>query len=185
MTVGLCQSPIDLSSAIEGDSGDLVIEYGESTLESRDNATTWEHFVVDGHSITYRGDAYALVQFHFHTPSEHAFDGEYAIGEIHFVHSDAEGGTVVMGVLVVESETPLSHDGNSDVMDLRDLLPRSTVHYSYNGSLTIPPFTEGVDWIILKERLPVSLEQLGRFRGRYGTNNRPIQPLNGRTVVVG
>jgi carbonic anhydrase len=185
MTFGLRQSPIDLASAVGGDSGELLVEYGESTLESRDTETTREHLVVYGHGITYRGGEYPLLQFHFHTPSEHAFDGEYAIGEIHFVHSDPEGRTVVMGVLVVESETPLSHDGTSDVMDLRDLLPRSTVHYAYDGSLTTPPFTEGVDWIVLKERLPVSLEQLDRFRGRYGTNNRPIQPLNGRSVVVG
>jgi carbonic anhydrase len=185
MTVDHRQSPIDLGSAVSGDSGELVIEYGQSAVESRDTATTREHNVFGGNTITYRNHEFALQQFHFHTPSEHIFDGEFALGEIHFVHKDEEGRCAVVGVLVEEGEPVVPGNPDEGVFDLRYLLPSSLTHYAYEGSKTTPPFTEGVEWIILTERLAVTLEQLDRFRGRFGMNNRPIQPLNGRVVVVG
>lgn len=185
MKFGLRQSPIDLGTAVVGDSGELVIEYCKSAVESRDTATTREHNVAGGNSITYRGHAYALQQFHLHTPSEHVFNGEFTLGEIHFVHSDEQGGSVVVGVLVEEGDPIVAGSPDDGVLDLRHLIPSSLTHYAYEGSKTTPPFTEGVDWIILTKRLVASLEQVDQFRGRFGMNNRPIQPLNGRTVVVG
>jgi carbonic anhydrase len=185
VTFGLRQSPIDLGPAVVGDSGELVIEYGETAVESRDTATTREHNVSNGNNITYRDHEYALQQFHLHTPSEHVFDGEFALGEIHFVHTDDEGKSVVVGVLVEEGDPVVPGSSDEGVLDLRDLVPSSLTHYAYGGSKTTPPFTEGVDWIILAERLAVTLDQLGQFRGRFGMNNRPIQPLNGRAIVVG
>lgn len=185
MTFGLRQSPIDLGSAVVGDSGKLVIDYDESAVESRDTATTREHNVADGNSILYRGRRYALQQFHVHTPSEHVFSGESALGEIHFVHTDEDGRIVVVGVMVEEGDPLVIGHPDEGVLDLRDLIPSSSTHYAYEGSTTTPPFTEGVDWIILTERLAATVEQVHRFRGRYGMNNRPIQPLNGRAIVVG
>lgn len=185
MTFGLRQSPIDLGSAVVGDSGELVIDYGESAVESRDTATTREHNVADRNTITYRGRESVLEQFHFHTPSEHVFNGKFAPGEIHFVHTDEEGRLVVVGVLVEEGDPVVSGSPDEGVLDLRELLPGSLTHYAYEGSRTTPPFTEGVDWIILTERVAMTLEQLSRFCGRFRMNNRPIQTLNGRAVVVG
>jgi len=185
MTFGLRQSPIDLGQAVIGDSGKLVIHYGESSVESRDTATTREHNVADGNTVVYRGREYGLQQFHIHTPSEHAHSGESDLGEIHFIHTDEKGRFVVVGVLVEEGDPVVLGRPNEGVIDLRDLIPSSSTHYAYEGSKTTPPFTEGVDWIIFTERLAVTLEQLNRFRGRFGMNNRPIQPLNGRAVVVG
>jgi len=185
MTFGLRQSPIDLASAVEGDSGELFVEYGISALDSRDTASTREHNVAEGNSISYRGRRYALEQFHFHTPSEHALDGEFGTGEIHFVHTDSSGETVVVGVFVEAGGPVIPLDDSEGTIDLRHLLPARLTHYAYEGSLTTLPFTEGVDWIILAETLSVELEQVERLRGRFGVNNRAIQPLNGRAVVLG
>lgn len=185
MTSGPWQSPIDLGSAVAGDSGELVIDYGMSAVESRDTATTREHNVEAGNTVVYRGREYALQQFHIHTPSEHVLSGESALGEIHFVHTDAEGRLVVVGVMVEEGDPADVGHPDEHLLDLRDLIPSSMTHYAYEGSTTTPPFTEGVHWIILTERLTATVEQVHRFRGRFGMNNRPIQPLNGRTIVVG
>jgi carbonic anhydrase len=105
--------------------------------------------------------------------------------EIHFVHTDAEGNIAVLGVLVDESEGSDSPRHFSDATAIGAFLPASQAHYAYDGSLTTPPYTEGVVWIVMKDRISLHPKWIETFREGYGANNRPIQPLNGRTVVVG
>jgi carbonic anhydrase len=164
---------------------ELRIDYPASAYGGHDEGSTHKVPVPSGHSISYDGRRYELESYHFHTPSEHAINGELAAAEIHFVHVDDEGNAAVLGVFVEEgvlSDGP-RHFSESTAIDL--LLPDSTTHYAYDGSLTTPPYTEGVAWIVLKHRITLHPQWIKTFSEQYGANNRPIQPLNGRTVTLG
>jgi carbonic anhydrase len=142
-------------------------------------------------------DRYVLQQFHFHTPSEHTVDGRSYPLEVHFVHKTARGKLAVIGMLFEEgaenaaltpywSRMPRSAGppvdlGKSDV-DVRKVLPAHLGVFRYTGSLTTPPCTEGVSWLVLKEHATASPAQIEAFRALMRHDNRPIKPLNGRAV---
>jgi carbonic anhydrase len=182
---GSSQSPIDLGVAVPSEPLELAIDYRPSVDRGHDAGTTHNVPVSSGHSISYGGKTYGLDSYHFHTPSEHSIDGEFADAEIHLVHTDAAGGIAVLGVLVDESEQSAGPFHFSDATVIESLLPDSTIHYAYEGSLTAPPYTEGVVWIVLKDRVTLHPHWIETFSERYGANNRPIQPLNGRSVTLG
>jgi carbonic anhydrase len=152
----------------------------------------------EGSSITYNETTYQLVQFHFHHPSEHTVNGEPAAMEIHFVHKDAAGNLAVVGVLLVEGEadnqayasvfTHLpaeeSEPQTSDIkVNAADMLPESRTFYTYTGSLTTPPCTQGVRWLLLTEPIELSAAQLAAFNAIFEHNARPVQPLNDRDLL--
>jgi carbonic anhydrase len=143
---------------------------------------TFEFTVPGGNSIECHTRRYELVQFHFHTPSEHTMDGEHAAIEIHLVHGDVHGNLCVVAVFGEESEAAQWPDHLTAPLHLDWLLPQSNTRYTYSGSLTMAPYTEGVDWIVLTEGIRINPEWVDRFRTCYGSNNRPIQPLNDRIV---
>ena len=149
---------------------------------------------------------YDLVQFHFHTLSEHTVNGKRYDMELHFVHADDDGNLAVLGVLVREgrynawfrdmfNNLPDAGDGESDMLSARlpfnyeRLLPRSRSFFSYEGSLTTPPCSEGVKWLILRQPIQMSSQQIEAFRdlfqefGEHYHTNRPVQDINGREVV--
>jgi carbonic anhydrase len=208
------QSPINVTlDSIKVDSTQprLDVSYGHSDLEleyirkdaadpngctTRDHEETEEAVVTPGAAyVALAGTRYDLVQFHFHTPSEHKFQGRSEPLEMHFVHRSAEGKLLVIGVplragapstvdkvlatLAPEcGETVALHDIN-----LNTLLPANRTTLRYNGSLTTAPFTEGVQWFLTKE-LTVSHETIARFQGLFTSGNaRATQPLNGRVVT--
>ena len=135
------------------------------------------------------GVVYRLVQFHFHNPSEHRFDGEGADMELHLVHRSDAGQLAVVGVLMTRGPSSgalsLVFDHLPSAIGVReelpaafnprDLLPRSLVHYRYAGSLTTPPCTEGVRWVVLEQAISVSDEDMARFAAQVNFNARPIQ----------
>jgi carbonic anhydrase len=153
-------------------------------------------------------DSYQLVQFHFHAPSEHTIDGNSYDLELHLVHQNSLGELAVVGVLFSKGTdpTPLLDDlmlnaptkeGSTTVgtrrINISQLLPADRTYYSYSGSLTTPPCSEGVRWFVMKTPLAVSPFALNRihslisgFEGYEGfpNNNRPTMPLNGRSVLV-
>jgi carbonic anhydrase len=159
-----------------------------------------------GESMT---DTYQLAQFHFHTPSEHAIDGKQYDAELHLVHKNILGEVVVVGVVLSKSETapvgifdaiveaaPLA-GGSVELegmsLNALTLLPDESSYFTYTGSLTTPPCTESVRWFVMQKPVPVSdavIRRLhtvvGLFSGYngYPNNNRPIVPLNGRTVLA-
>ena len=182
---GSRQSPVDLGGAGPAESPGLRIDYRPSVDDGHDDGSTHKVPVPSGHSISYDDRRYALDSYHFHTPSEHAINGELAAAEIHFVHSDDEGNTAVLGVLVDESEISASPRHFSESTSIEVLLPESKIHYAYDGSLTTPPYTEGVVWIVMKDTITLHPQWIETFREEYGANNRPIQPLNGRSVMLG
>lgn len=146
--------------------------------------------------VSYAGEAWYLVQFHGHATSEHTLDGASFPLELHFVHQNAAGAYLVVGLLLdagAENETVatmLERDPGhhlevscDDAVSLAELVPTTSGYYHYDGSLTTPGCTEGVAWFVLRDRGAVAAEQAEEWQTEFGgTTNRPIQPLNGRVV---
>jgi carbonic anhydrase len=147
-------------------------------------------------SITIRGTVYTLRQFHFHRESEHAINGRKRAMEVHFVHTSDGGAIAVIGVLLELGRTnpalepiwPAGADVGVAVpgapFDPGTLLPpTSTPYFTYSGSLTTNPFTTGLTWIVYKQPITLSAQQLQRYMQAYPEENvRPLQPLGDRTV---
>jgi carbonic anhydrase len=152
---------------------------------------------ADGSTVRHFDATYELKQFHFHSPSEHQRNGRNAAAEIHFVHADPEGNLAVIGVFVEEGaphptvarlwESLPTEEGKvnglGQPINATDLLPKARDYYFYQGSLTTPPCTEGVRWVVMKEPITMSAEQIAALkRALHHDNNRPVQPLYGRVV---
>jgi carbonic anhydrase len=203
---GTQQSPIDLTSAVPIENVGFERRLGEMVLTADQRATVMD-IIDNGHtiqvtnnapmSIDLDGTVYELVQYHFHAPSEHTIDGDYFPLEIHFVHKSVENELVVFGLLIEEGERALMIDpviaalpaGPGDARHLEDLqlgmselgeLPKS--YYRYHGSLTTPPCSEGVEWIVFSETRDISADQLAALESHLRNNNRPVQPLGERVL---
>lgn len=191
---GEAQSPVDVvtNQATEADLPPLQFDYGSAELSVVDTGHSYEASPAGEHTLSVGGDSYRLVQFHEHTPGEHEVDGESFPMEVHFVHQDDAGERAVVGVMIREgAENRAWADlvaaveggaGSFSTDDLASLLPSGRAYYTYPGSLTTPPCTEGVRWILLEEPVAVSAGQLAPFREAHGETNRPLQPLNDRVV---
>ncbi len=202
------QSPIDLTDAAEIELPAVDIHTpSEQEVEVLNQAGVI-HELDNGHTIQINaktseklivGDnTYALVQFHFHAPSEHTVDGEHFPMEMHFVHQAVDGALAVVGVLIEEgaqnpgiaplwaqlAEAPGTETtvqipaGFADHVFSGD----ATGIYHYDGSLTTPPCSEGVQWYVRKTPTRLSKDQIAAFTAIYDHNNRPVQPLNDRTL---
>jgi carbonic anhydrase len=179
------QSPVDVGAAVEGDAGELRIRYNRAVSHGRDTGTTLDFAVAGGSAVEYRGRRYELKAFHFHAPSEHTIDGEFAAAEIHFEHQDSDGNALVVGVLADEGDPSVGASRFSEAVNVASLIPGSTTHYAYSGSLTTPPYTEDVEWIVFTEHVALHPQWLEAFSNQYAPNNRPVQPLNDRTIAIG
>jgi carbonic anhydrase len=195
-STGKAQSPIDIVDPKDTDLANIEINYHPmSPMKIVNNGHTIQVVVDPGNTLTLDGVEYELLQFHFHQPSEHLIAGEHQPLEMHLVHKTAEGNTTVLGVLLKEGSggepfapifsnlpTEVGTEQTIDVtVNLIDLLPESRITYRYEGSLTTPPCTEGVHWLVFTEPAEISAEQIATA-AKFKTNARPVQPLNGRTV---
>ena len=195
---GSAQSPIDIRAASELNLVDIVFDYGETANNIFNNGHTIQVNVDAGSQIVYNGIAYDLLQFHFHLPSEHTIDGEAAAMEIHFVHQDARSGNLaVVGVMLIEGESSAAYAtifdnlpsevGEPAVMGdayaLEALLPEERTYTTYQGSLTTPPCSEIVRWLVLDAPVALSAEQIGAFAAIHAGNARPVQPLGARDLL--
>jgi carbonic anhydrase/phosphoserine phosphatase len=194
---GKRQSPIDIPSAKANETPlpKLSFDYRMEQIRSRNNGHTIQHDGEPG-SIMHIGDRqFALEQFHVHTPSEHTIDGKSFDMEIHFVHKSEAGQVVVVAVLVeavneggldIPSYTLPDQTGElieySGRKNPSDYLPKSREYFTYDGSFTTPPCTEGVKWIVMKQPLKAKPELVARFWEILKSNNRPVQALNDRTI---
>jgi carbonic anhydrase len=191
------QSPIDIAAGKkEGHHKALALEYKRAVDNAiLNNGHTIQVNYQNGSVLTFDGKQYQLAQFHLHAPSEHRIHGAAAAAELHLVHKSSEGDIVVVGVLLREgagnrllkqfwSELPESEGEHPLAHPLRvaDALPKDHHYYTYAGSLTTPPCTEGVRWIVMKKPMTISKKQLARFSGLLGENARPPQPINERVV---
>lgn len=201
---GLCatgkrQSPIDIRDGIKVQLEPIQFDYHPSAFRVLDNGHTVQVNVEPGNSITVNGRRYELLQFHFHRPSEERINGRQYEMEAHFVHKDMDGHLAVVAVLMeqgkdhpmvqlVWNSLPLEKhtDQASPVpIDLNMMLPEQRQYLTYMGSLTTPPCTEGVLWMVMKQPAAISRDQIGIFSRLYPMNARPVQPASGRLVKDG
>ncbi len=194
---GKKQSPIDIRDSVRLDLDNIKFEYKPSPLKIVDNGHTVQVIYVPGSSININGQQFALVQFHFHRPAEERVNGRTFDMVAHLVHKNREGKLAVVAVLMqAAAENPfirtlwthLPLDTGVEVsvptvsIDLNQLLPRSRAYFAFSGSLTTPPCTEGVLWIVLRSPVQVSRQQIGVFAKLYKNNARPLQSANGRLI---
>ncbi len=197
---GRSQSPIDLRSARFEHLPSLSFQYRSSPLTIANKGHTIEVIYESGSYLRIGPKRYELRYFHFHTPSEHTINGWRADMVIHIVHQDSLGMVAVVAVPVIGGRR---HNvmldrlwayvpktvGDSEYyrhvgIKPTFLLPNKRGYYAYFGSLTTPPCTEGVRWIVLKTPLEVSVQQVRRFQQVMGQNVRPLQAVNARAVFV-
>ena len=198
---GKVQSPIDIRTHdVHGGSlPALVFNYKPTPLHIVDNGHSIQVDVEPGSFLTIGGKTYQLVQFHFHHPSEERIDGKAADMVAHLVHRNSEGALAVVAVMLnpgkandmVEtlwSHLPKQKEHELDFAKLRinpaALLPSNHSYYTYTGSLTTPPCTEGVRWVVLKSPSSLSKREISTFAARYPNDARPVQPLNGREILA-
>jgi carbonic anhydrase len=198
---GKLQSPVNIASgaAEKATLPPIEFQYSPSVLKLVNTGYTTQVNPDKGSQIVVGGEPYTLVQYHFHAPAEEQIDGKtYPMGA-HLVHLSASGKIAVVAVLfetgiynpalaslwarfprVVGSEIPFPNAR----MDAAKLLPSDRAYYVYEGSLNMPPCSEGVTWFVLKEPVQVSAGQIRAFTAQHGSNARPVQPLNNRQVRV-
>lgn len=197
-SLGLHQSPIDLTQdyLVEGSPLEIIYHYGDAPLSVRNNGHTVQVDYPPGNFISLNGAEYQLLQFHFHTPSEHHVDGAAAAMELHLVHQDAAGQLAVLGVLIHEGDehSTIRHIWNhipsvgetytdqSITLNAMDLIPEPSYYLSYTGSLTTPPCSESVSWFVLTTPLYLSSAQISTFQQYFSHNARPTQPMNDRLL---
>jgi carbonic anhydrase len=192
------QSPIDVIEPTDGDLADIAVSYKPiSPMRILNNGHTIQVNIDPGSSITLDGVQYDLLQFHFHTPSEHLIAGQPQEMELHLVHKSAEGQLAVVGIMLNEGAAntalapvfehmPATKGPEQSVeatLDPTAFFPATTTTYRYMGSLTTPPCTEGIHWNLFTTPVDVSVEQIEAFKALFEMNARPPQPLNERDVV--
>ncbi len=199
--IGKNQSPIDLrDNAAVGTTGlpQLDVVYQDVPLKVLNNGHTVQVNYPLGSYIKVGGHRYELLQFHFHTPSEHKKEGFNYPMEMHLVHKDGDGHLAVMAILFQEGEenetldTLLSHlprdVGKQHVyknasLNPASFIPGNTDFYKYSGSLTTPPCSEGVYWMVFKTPIQASAGQIQQMNDLMGDNSRPFQEMNARAVL--
>jgi carbonic anhydrase len=197
--IGKRQTPINIEdgSTLQGPAEPVQFAYAPSNASVVNNGHTIQVDVQGDNSITVRGANYRLLQFHFHTPSEEQINYKRFPMVAHLVHKSNEGQLAVVAVLLQEGESnplvdkvwtymPLDSGDRvrmpQGLLDVNELLPKDQRYYQFMGSLTTPPCTEGVLWMVLKQPVTLSKAQYKLFSQLYPNNARPVQAVNGRPV---
>ena len=200
---GKAQSPINLEIALSADLDDIKFHYNSHQFDiintghatqlspSKSDKSKENYIIIDG-------EKYDLVQFHFHSPSEHLIQNKFYPMEVHFVHINKDGNLAVVGILVnkgalnkefkkIISKIPTEKNKKVELTEeiyIQELMPKDKRDYRYIGSLTTEPYTEGVKWHVIKEPIEFSEEQINAIKKIMNKPNaRPVQELNKRKVV--
>jgi carbonic anhydrase len=194
--VGKRQSPIDIRDGIKVQIDPVQFDYRASGFRVVDNGHTVQVDVGTGNAISVLGRRYELQHFHFHRPSEERIAGRQFAMVAHLVHQADDGRLAVVAVLLEQGRAHpivqavwnnLPLDRGEDVaartnLDLAALLPEDRSYFTYMGSLTTPPCSEGVLWMVMRQPVSVSPEQIDIFARLYPMNARPIQQASGRLI---
>ncbi len=195
--VGKQQSPIDIRHVKAAALPAIKFSYQRSPLKLIDNGHTIQVNYAPGSFITWGAERYELVQFHFHHPAEEEVFGKSYPMVAHLVHKNSAGKLAVVAVLLTEGQAnavienlwkSLPTEKGKEVapdnasVDVDELLPATQGYFTFAGSLTTPPCTEGVTWFVLKTPVQISKEQIAAFGAKYPHNARPVQPVNGRAI---
>ncbi|MDR2783260.1 MAG: carbonic anhydrase family protein [Treponema sp.] len=198
---GKAQSPIDIPTAdltVSSDIGKPVISYRKTLFEIKNNGYTIELTpVTDGNAISIDGEMYALRQFHFHAPSEHSIDGKFFNMEMHLVHGNDNGDLAVIALMITEGAAnktlaelfenlpgEVAGEKTKTEINLADLFTNTVTAYRHDGSLTTPPYSEGVKWTVYMPPITLSRAQIDAFTSIYDGNNRPVQNRYGRPIYM-
>lgn len=195
---GRRQAPIDIATTTKRPLPPLEFHYQAADLKIADDGHTVRVRFDKGQSLKIGKDTYTLQQFHFHTPGGDKIGGEEFPMAAHLLHKSAKGQLLALVVLfrlgaenaLLNQVLPLipakpdgDHTPRGTKVDTNMLLPHQRSYYRYSGSVTAPPCTEGVDWIVMKQPLALSTSQLAAWRARYADNARAVQPLYQRMVM--
>ena len=196
---GKRQSPISIQDGktLAGPAEPIQFNYTSSNGTVVNNGHTVQVNVEGNNFITVRGARYQLQEFQFHTPSEEQINFKRSAMVAHLVHKTDDGQLAIVAILLEVGESnpvinnvwtymPLDVGDSvhmpSGMLNLNELLPADQRYYQYMGSLTTPPCTESVLWMVLMQPVQISQAQLKLFTQLYPMNARPVQPLNARPV---
>jgi len=194
---GVNQSPIDLTGFTESELPAIDFKYQLTSSDILNNGHAIQANIKHGSSITVDGKIFDLKQFHFHNPSENKINGKSFPLEAHFVHASEAGELAVVAVMFKEEEENKAlaelwakmpqNVGDKNPINAKNLdalLPKERDYYRFNGSLTTPPCTEGVRWLVMKKPVTLSKAQIETFKKvMHHHNNRPIQATNARVIL--
>jgi carbonic anhydrase len=195
---GKNQSPVNIVNAVEAVLAPIEFQYNDTQLQILNNGHTIQVNYGQGSHIAIDGKTFDLLQFHFHSPSENQIDGSAFPLEAHLVHRDAGGNLAVLAVMLIKGQpNPLietlwrsmprepgkDETVTSDTINAMALLPADRSYFRYNGSLTTPPCSEGVRWMVLRTPVQVSAAQVELFLSTIQENARPVQPINARVIL--
>ncbi|MGG2026284.1 carbonic anhydrase family protein [Gottfriedia sp. S16(2024)] len=192
---GKQQSPVNIDQTIKK-SLPLGINYHNDLFKIERSQYTVNFIPVNhSNSINLNGTNYTLKQFHFHTPSEHTINGKQSDLEIHFINENKKNSIITIGVLVdigrlnkefqkILDVNPTDEELGRKVvkLNLQPFIPYTSKKFSYTGSFTTPPCTEGIKWIVFNKPIQFSEEQVHSYQNYFKPNSRPVQPLNGRDL---
>jgi carbonic anhydrase len=199
---GQSQSPIDIAGAVQTELAGIEFHYEAAPMAIFNNGHTIEVEYHEGSYIIYNEKQYNVLQFHFHQPSEHTINGETFPMEMHIVHQNAESGQLaVVGVMLREGDVADADyadifanlpvdvsqpDEEAETMiDAATLLPDDTeTFFTYEGSLTTPPCSQIVRWLVMADPVTLTADQIAAFGEIYDGNARPVQPLNTRDLFT-
>jgi carbonic anhydrase len=193
---GQRQSPIDIRDGLAVDLEPVRFDYRPGSVAIVDTGYTVQVNVAPGNAIELNGQRYELQQFHFHRPSEQRIDGRRYDMDLQLVHKDAEGRLAVVVVLLERGsalpllqslwgQIPLEKGEEQPLrtpVDPSQLLPEDRRYFTFMGSLTTPPCTEGVLWVVMRQPVPISAAQIDVFAHLYPMNARPVQRTAGRLI---
>lgn len=197
--IGNQQSPIDLDFSVKSELKPVEIHYQDIPLRVINNGHSIQVNNKLDNFIIIDDQKFDLLQFHFHHPSEHTVTGKVYPMELHFVHKNQEGNLAVLAVFLKEGKENKTLKQIWDVMpsekspekylaDLKispsQLLPTNPDSYRYFGSLTTPPCSEIVNWVIFREALEISPAQCQQFQNIFPFNARHTQPINRRFLLT-
>ncbi|MEZ5788309.1 MAG: carbonic anhydrase family protein [Xanthobacteraceae bacterium] len=196
-SIGAQQSPIDIEETIRAELPALRINWAGALETIVNNGHTIQLNAAPGSTLKLGDVEYKLLQFHFHRPSEHLINGKSFPMEVHFVHQNAAGGLAVVGVLMATGGANAAFNkvvgtmpkqaGSTAKADAainpNEFLPPTLTYYRYPGSLTTPPCSETVEWLLLTESVKVGDADIAAFAGLYAMNARPAQKNNRRAVL--
>lgn len=198
MCDGSNQSPVNLTNFVEAELPPIDFSYEVGGKEIVNNGHTIQVNYDKGSYIKVDGDKFNLLQFHFHSPSENHINGKSFPLEGHLVHANKKGELAVVAVMFDVSSANKgmkkawanmpAKAGNKytfkNKLNVDEFLPKERDYYRFNGSLTTPPCSEGVRWLVLKNKVPVTKEQVSKFHDTFHHDtNRPIQATNARVIL--
>jgi len=196
-SAGSTQSPIDIVDSLDANLKPLKLLQKFPAKEVLQTNHSIQLNFRDGNIVAIDNITFKLKQANFHTPSEHSIQGKSFPLEAQFLHTDIKGSTAIVAVLFREGRPnpaldkilkQLPNESNKAVtlksrLLASEMMPSNQDYYRFSGSLTSPPCTEGVRWIVIKTPMTASKEQIDALAALTQHNNRPLQALNSRLIV--